>query len=174
MTKKIPNKIKVEGAVPDNTKVRIINKLLSDEMPASDLKKQMDAYFAIPNPQMINDFRSMRVQGGDDACLRGALRNYVKTSMHPSLAKRVNLNEVYTGSISDTKKDVIDKIHKFFNTGSVVYIKPRQKHHLDSWRWRARGKSAVNIYFKIYNFVGGHCDIFRNIHNAFYFIAIYF
>ena len=108
--KKIPNKIKVEGAVPDNTKVRIINKLLSDHMPASDLKKQMDAYFAVPNPQMINDFRSMRVQGGDDACLRGILRNYVKTSMHPSLVKRVNLNEVFTGSIADTKKDVIDKI----------------------------------------------------------------
>ena len=108
--KTIPNTIKVEGAVPDNTKVRIINKLLSDHMPASDLKKQMDAYFAIPNPQMINDFRSMKVQGGDDACLRGVLRNYVKTSMHPSLVKRVNLNEVYTGSVSDSKKDVIDKI----------------------------------------------------------------
>ena len=52
-----------------------------------------------------------------------------------------------------TDKDVIDRIYKFFNTGSVVYIKPRQDHHLDSWRWRARGKSAVNIYFKIYNYL---------------------
>ena len=108
--KKIPNKIVVEGAVPDNTKVRIINKLLSDHMPASDIKKQMDAYFAVPNPQMINDFRSMRVQGGDDACLRGVLRNYVKSSMHPSLVKRVNLNEVFTGNVADTKNDVINKI----------------------------------------------------------------
>ena len=108
--KKIPNKIKVEGAVPDNTKVRIVNMLLAEPMPASDIKKQMDAYFAIPNPNMINDFRAMRVQGGDDACLRNVLRNYVNVSMHPTLAKKVNLNEVYSGGIADTKKDVITKI----------------------------------------------------------------
>ena len=58
-------------------------------------------------------------------------------------------------SVEMTDKDVIDRIYKFFNTGSVVYIKPREKHHLDSWRWRARGKSAVNIYFKIYNYLSG-------------------
>jgi len=56
-------------------------------------------------------------------------------------------------SVEMTDKDVINKIHKFFNTGSVVFIKPRQDHHLDSWRWRARGKAAVNIYFKIYNYL---------------------
>jgi len=56
-------------------------------------------------------------------------------------------------SVEMTDKDVIDKIHKFFNEGSVVSIKPRQAHHLDSWRWRARGKAAVNIYFKIYNYL---------------------
>ena len=56
-------------------------------------------------------------------------------------------------SVEMTDKDVIDRIFKFFKTGSVVYIKPRQDHHLDSWRWRARGKSAVNIYFKIYNYL---------------------
>ena len=56
-------------------------------------------------------------------------------------------------SVEMTDKDVIDRIYKFFNVGSVVFIKPRQKHHLDSWRWRARGKAAVNIYFKIYNYL---------------------
>jgi hypothetical protein len=56
-------------------------------------------------------------------------------------------------SVEMTDKDVIDRIHKFFGTGSVVFIRPRQNHHLDSWRWRARGKSAVNIYFKIYNYL---------------------
>lgn len=56
-------------------------------------------------------------------------------------------------SVEMTDKDVIDRIYKFFDVGSVVFIKPRQKHHLDSWRWRARGKAAVNIYFKIYNYL---------------------
>jgi hypothetical protein len=56
-------------------------------------------------------------------------------------------------SVEMTDKDVIDKIFNFFGVGSVVFIKPRQDHHLDSWRWRARGKAAVNIYFKIYNYL---------------------
>ena len=56
-------------------------------------------------------------------------------------------------SVEMTDKDVIERIYKFFNAGSVVYIKPREKHHLDSWRWRSRGKAAVNIYFKIYNYL---------------------
>jgi len=56
-------------------------------------------------------------------------------------------------SVEMTDKDVIDKIFNFFGVGSVVFIKPRQDHHLDSWRWRARGKAAVNIFFKIYNYL---------------------
>ena len=56
-------------------------------------------------------------------------------------------------SVEMTDKDVIDKIFNFFGVGSVVFIKPRQDHHLDSWRWRARGKAAVDIYFKIYNYL---------------------
>ena len=71
-----------------------------------------------------------------------------------SLTKKLKKNySIPCVSVEMTDKDVIDRIHKFFGTGSVVYIKPRQNHHLDSWRWRARGKSAVNIYFKIYNYL---------------------
>ena len=62
-------------------------------------------------------------------------------------------------SVEMTDKDVITRIHKFFGKGSMVYIKPRQKHHLDSWRWRIRGKGAVDIYFKIYNYL---CDRRKN------------
>ena len=56
-------------------------------------------------------------------------------------------------AVEMSDKDVIDRLKDFFGKGSVVYIKPRQKHHKDTWRWRIRGKGAVDIYFKIYNYL---------------------
>ena len=98
------NKVKqgVTESVPNNTKVRMINKLLSDEFPASDLRKQMDAFFAIPDPQILKDFRQRRAEAGDDACLRPILRNYIQMKLHPKLHKYINLNE--------SKDDLIKKI----------------------------------------------------------------
>jgi len=98
------NKVKqsVTESVPNNTKVRMINKLLSDEFPASDLRKQMDAFFAIPDPQILKDFRQRRAEAGDDACLRPILRNYIQMKLHPKLHKYINLNE--------SKEDLIAKL----------------------------------------------------------------
>ena len=62
-------------------------------------------------------------------------------------------------SVEMTDKDVITRLKDFFGKGSVVFIKPRQKHHKDTWRWRIRGKGAVDIYFKIYNYL---CDRRKN------------
>ena len=62
-------------------------------------------------------------------------------------------------SVEMTDKDVIDRMHQFFGKGSVVFIKRRKKHYLNSWRWRIRGKGAVDIYFKIYNYM---CDRRKN------------
>ncbi|MDA8842275.1 hypothetical protein N9N08_01225, partial [bacterium] len=83
----------VEGALPDNSVVRILNKLLSEPMPASDIKKQMDAYFAIPDPTMLTNFRQRRAEGGDNICLRPVLRSFIKQQLDPSSQKQVNLNE---------------------------------------------------------------------------------
>lgn len=82
----------LKDGVPDNSKVRILNKLLSKHFPASDVKGQMNAFFAIPDPNMISDFRRVHAQYGDDACLRPVLRQYVR-KMHPMLIKQINLNE---------------------------------------------------------------------------------
>lgn len=82
----------LRDSVPDNSKIRILNKLLSKPFPASDIKGQMNAFFAIPDPEMISDFRHIRATSGDNACLRPILRHYVK-KMHPMLIKQINLNE---------------------------------------------------------------------------------
>ena len=88
-----------EGAVPDNSKIKVINKLLSDKFPANDIKKRMDAYFAIPDPSMLYDFRQHRAEGGDDVCLRKVLRHYV--NHHTPKHLKINLNE--------NKKDLLSK-----------------------------------------------------------------
>jgi hypothetical protein len=93
----------VEGAVPDNTTTRMIKKLLSDEMPAWDIKKQMDAYFIVPVPQMISDFRQRRALDGDNVCLRSIFRNYLKDQVDPSVLKGIDLKE------GILKENIIDK-----------------------------------------------------------------
>ena len=50
-----------------------------------------------------------------------------------------------------TDEDVIRKLHSFFSSGTVISMKKRVEHHKQSWRWKARGKAAVAIFFKIYN-----------------------
>ena len=90
------------NALPDNSIPHLLNKLLSQPMPAGDLKKQMDAYWAIPVPQMLSDFRAVRGTGGDRADVRNVLKGYINSQLDPSIRKQVKLVE--------NKDDVIDKI----------------------------------------------------------------
>ena len=56
-------------------------------------------------------------------------------------------------SVEMSDLDVVQNIHSFFKCGSVFTIKPRQSHHKTTYRWRVRGRAAINIFFKIYNFL---------------------
>jgi hypothetical protein len=94
----------------------MLNHLLSDKMPANDLKKQMDAFFAVPDPKMLRAFRDRRAEGGDDVCLRPILRSFIKRQMADNQRKFINtneskLNEYDPGSgytdMPDPKKDLI-------------------------------------------------------------------
>ena len=138
----VPESVKesvLRDSVPDNSKVRILNDLLSKPFPASDIKGQMNAFFAIPDPNMINDFRRMKASGGDTACLRPILRSYVK-KLHPSLVKQINLNEsVKLKEYDDLNKEkeviiktvsgldandqqqaaILDRIYKILNSGQI-------------------------------------------------------
>jgi hypothetical protein len=73
----------------------------------------MDAFFAIPDPRMIKDFRQVRASQGDKACLRPVLRKYVK-DMHPSLQKQINLHEAKLneyGSLDAAKKEILQAVN---------------------------------------------------------------
>jgi hypothetical protein len=73
-----------EESVPDTRKASILNKLLSEHFPACDLQKQMEAFTALPIPQMIDDFRSVRRDSGNDGCCRPVLCHYLRY-LHPTL-----------------------------------------------------------------------------------------
>ena len=68
---------KVKESVPDFKQVDTINRLMADHFPVGDLKKQMLAYQAIPVPAMLDHFRQLRVEAGDDACARNILQMFV-------------------------------------------------------------------------------------------------
>ena len=67
----------IEESVPDFKQVDTINRLMSDHFPVGDLKKQMLAYQAIPVPAMLDHFRQLRAEAGDDACARNILQMFV-------------------------------------------------------------------------------------------------
>ena len=52
-----------------------------------------------------------------------------------------------------TDEDVILSLKKFFKVGHITKLAPRKKNWKTSYRWRVRGRAAVNIFFKIYNFL---------------------
>lgn len=81
-----------EDGVPDLNKIKILNKILADHFPVSDLKKQMLAYEAIPIPQMLTDFRGLRAGSGDDACARGIVRHYIQ-ALTKEEQKQIDLHE---------------------------------------------------------------------------------
>ena len=86
------NRVGVEENVPDFKQVDTINDLLADHFPVGDLKKQMLAYQAIPVPAMLDHFRKLRAEGGDDVCARNILQMFV--GMLPDATKaQINLSE---------------------------------------------------------------------------------
>jgi len=104
-----------EGAVPDNSSVRQINKILSSPLLGRDLKGQMAAYAAVPDPSMIKAFRGAIAVGGPEHDLRSVFRSYIRSKIHPEVQKQINLNEnkIYEDTISDLQaqtKAQVDRV----------------------------------------------------------------
>ena len=115
----------VGESVPDNTKIRMLNHLLADEMPANDLKKQMDAFFALPDPKMLRAFRDRRAEGGDDVCLRPILRSFIKRQMADNQRKFININESKLKEYEDLEAEK-DKIQDIVSNLDIEDEKDRE------------------------------------------------
>ena len=92
-------------SVNDFKQLDTINKLLSDHFPVGDLKKQMLAYQAIPVPAMLDEFRRLRAEAGDDACARNIVRMFTGALPKEQQA-RLDLNE---SALSEAPMDILDK-----------------------------------------------------------------
>jgi hypothetical protein len=128
-----------EGAVPDNRKIRILNKIMSKPLLASDIGAQMEAFFAIPDPLMVNEFRKQRAIAGDNVDLRPVVKGFINNSLHPDVQKHVNINESVVKEYDDLGKEkqviiktvsgldatdkqqasVLDRIYKILNSGQI-------------------------------------------------------
>ena len=96
---------RVEESVPDFKQVDTINRLMADHFPVGDLKKQMLAYQAIPVPAMLDHFRQLRAEAGDDACARNIVRMFTGALPKEQQA-RLDLNE---SALSEAPMDILDK-----------------------------------------------------------------
>ena len=128
-----------ESAVPDNRKIRILNKIMSKPLLASDIGAQMEAFFAIPDPLMVNEFRKQRAIAGDNVDLRPVVKGFINNSLHPDLQKHVNINESVVKEYDDLGKEkqviiktvsgldatdkqqasILDRIYKILNSGQI-------------------------------------------------------
>lgn len=83
-----------EGAVPDNRILTKIRELLAKPLRPSDLRSQMEAYFVVPDPSMLHDFRKIQAYEGDRADLRQTFRTYLATQIHPDILARLKIRSV--------------------------------------------------------------------------------
>lgn len=83
-------KQKLKESVPERNPVKDIKDIMSQPLLAGDLRRQMEAYFLIPDPTMIREFRHHRSAMGDDSDMREIFRRYAKAQLHPSVINKVN------------------------------------------------------------------------------------
>ena len=124
----------VEGAVPDNNSVHSLVKLMNEKMAANDIKKQMNAYFAIPDPSMLADFRRIRAMEGDFADLRPTLESYIRSQLHPELKSQIMkegykdlppVNKTSHGIYPGLKGPIV------LRTGKIIYYDPDEDKFYD-------------------------------------------
>lgn len=80
-----------EGAMPDNSSVRQIKKILATPLLGSDLKGQMAAYVAVPDPSMVKAFREAISVGGKNYDLRNIFKGFIRSSVHPEIIKQLKI-----------------------------------------------------------------------------------
>jgi hypothetical protein len=83
-----------EDSVPSSDPVYKLKKLMSEPMLANDIGKQMEAYFVIPDPSMIHEFRKVRGNDGDKADLRPTLKDFMKSQLHPDILAQMTGNPI--------------------------------------------------------------------------------
>lgn len=79
-----------ESALPDVNSVEILNRCLAAPIRGDDLDTQAEVFAALPVPSMIDDFRNVRGERGDQADLRMVVNHYLQR-LHPVIQKQIRV-----------------------------------------------------------------------------------
>lgn len=104
--KKKSAKVK-ESAVNNFDRSKILNNLMSDHFPVGDLKKQMLAYQAIPVPAMLDEFRRLRAEAGDDACARNIVKHFVNALPKELQQAKLKESKIFESSNKEDAKELV-------------------------------------------------------------------
>ena len=132
--KKKSSKVK-EGAVPVHNTQRDYAEIMNKPLLGSDVKAQMQAYFVVPDPSMIREFRAQIAMGGRNVDLRPTFKAFADRQLHPkdkksisesilSEARGVTARQPGEEYISDTDPSdilTIQSIDVFPNDGTPAY-----------------------------------------------------
>jgi hypothetical protein len=83
------NKVK-EGAVPVHNTKRDYNEIMNKPLLGSDIKAQMQAYFVVPDPSMVREFRAQIATAGKNVDLRPVFKAFADRQLHPKEKKQVS------------------------------------------------------------------------------------
>lgn len=98
-----------EGAVPQRDMQRDYKLLMSAPLLGSDLNAQMQAYFLVPDPSMIREFRAQIARSGRNVDLRDTLKSYAQRQFHPVQKKQVSEN-IQTDRSGNSVHETIRKV----------------------------------------------------------------
>lgn len=76
--------------VPNNDSEYLLRKIMSQPLLTGDIRAQMNAYIALPDPDMLLQFRLMRAEGGDYVDLRSVVKQYME-KLHPKIKKQFDV-----------------------------------------------------------------------------------
>ena len=100
-------------------KIKVLNRILSDEFPVGDLNKQLLAYQAIPVPEMLDAFRELEARSGKEACARPIVRQFVK-ALPVEAQKAIRLNESKNYIAESNNKEEAKELVQMSSTPSVL------------------------------------------------------
>ena len=126
-----------EGAVPDHSTKRDYAEIMSKPLLGSDIHAQMNAYFIVPDPSMIREFRSQISMGGKGVDLRPTFKAFAQQQLHPKEQAQIaesklneyddlnvekqNLIQTISGLDATNEKEaqLLDRIYKLLNSERI-------------------------------------------------------
>lgn len=116
--KKKKRKAKVkEGAVPVHNTKKDYQDIMCKPLLGSDIQGQMQAYFVVPDPSMIRDFRQQIAMAGKGTDLRSIFDHYAKQKLHP--ADQRSLTEARLNS--DRTDKYLPIVQKIIDDGDATF-----------------------------------------------------